>query len=546
MDAEIPASHPRYQSLLLRHRLTDGASTGMVAPAGLIAHGRGESLDYFLGEKSQEFSRQAALAAAAAFLEAKYPVISVNGNVAALCPEELVALSRESAAPLEVNLFYRTPGREELIADHLLKHGAGEILGVGSDADATIPEIGHERRRVSSRGIARADLVLVPLEDGDRTEALVKMGKTVITVDLNPLSRTAQKSQITMVDNVVRSLPLLCEALVHWKSRPPRERQDFLANYDNGRILSHALEFMASRLTELAKPGNQPWAEVTSDTPKDREAAFPYSLVQNVPAASLGQTTGLETFHARFVQGRKLRLLTAYDYPTAQLLSENAVDMLLVGDSLAMVFQGSDSTRNVTLQDMIYHTKAVLRGAGTVPVIVDLPAGSYNHAQQALESARQIMALGASGIKLEGCFPETISTLVAAGIPVMGHLGLLPQSAQDFRVQGKEESEAQRIAREAREIQKAGVFSLVLECIPRKLAAQISAEAQVPVIGIGAGPDCHGQILVTHDLIRLIPGRKPKFVPEYGTIRDGLNGIISRYCHEVEQGLYPGDKESYH
>lgn len=251
---EVPPSHPRYHSLLFREKIIEGMHSKVVAEAGLIAHGRGESLDYFIGETTREFAVQASRAAVCALLNAQKPVISVNGNAAALVAGPLVELAKATKALLEVNLFYRAPGREEAIEKLLLEAGAapGSVLGVGADASASIPEIDHGRRRVSPRGILIADVVLVPLEDGDRTEALVKMGKTVITIDLNPLSRTAQKSQITLVDNIVRALPLMVEQASSLKKISRGERERLLDGYRNGPILAQALEFMADRLKALA------------------------------------------------------------------------------------------------------------------------------------------------------------------------------------------------------------------------------------------------------------------------------------------------------
>ena len=207
----IPSSHPRAESLRIRELLVDGFTRGLVAKEGIIAHGRGEAFDYLLGEHTTEMAANAIKAAASALVHAKRPVLSINGNVAALCARDLVELSLVIGASLEVNLFYRTPEREVAIRTELEKHGARNVLGVGPSASATIQELHGERRRVDPRGIFSADLVFVPLEDGDRTEALVKLGKFVITVDLNPLSRTAKAAQISIVDNIVRALPKLVE-----------------------------------------------------------------------------------------------------------------------------------------------------------------------------------------------------------------------------------------------------------------------------------------------------------------------------------------------
>ncbi|RLG89645.1 MAG: hypothetical protein DRO16_03680 [Thermoprotei archaeon] len=249
----IPPNHPRRESLLLRERIVEGYKKGIVALEGLIAHGRGECFDYLLGEKTHDFAIKAIEAAAASIITAKHPVISVNGNTAALVPREIVELAKVSGAKIEVNLFYRTREREEAIANWLKQHGAEEILGVGDDASATIPELFSERRRVSPRGILIADVVLVPLEDGDRTEALRKMGKTVIAIDLNPLSRTARAATITIVDNVVRAMPLLIEKIKFLKNKPREELLEIIRRYDNNIVLQEALKTIMTRLTDLSK-----------------------------------------------------------------------------------------------------------------------------------------------------------------------------------------------------------------------------------------------------------------------------------------------------
>ncbi|MFH0862116.1 MAG: phosphopantothenate/pantothenate synthetase [Candidatus Altiarchaeota archaeon] len=201
----ISDSHPRKASLDLRHRLTDGLDKGFVASAGLIAHGRGEAFDYLLGEKTSLQAKEAERAASAMLLAAKKPVISVNGNVAALCPNNVVKLAKAVGARLEVNLYYRTREREEKIRDVLKKAGARKVWGVGVNI-RTVPGLDSERAK-SDKAILEADVVLVMLEDGDRTEYLKKMGKKVVAVDLNPLSRTAKTADITIVDNVARAVP---------------------------------------------------------------------------------------------------------------------------------------------------------------------------------------------------------------------------------------------------------------------------------------------------------------------------------------------------
>lgn len=248
----IPRNHPRRESLLIREKIVKGFREGLVVLEGLIAHGRGECFDYLLGEKTQEFAWKAIEAASALLLVSKYPVISVNGNTAALVPEEIVELARITGAKIEVNLFYRTREREEVIAKWLKKHGAEEVLGVGEDASATIPELFSERRRVSSRGILIADTVLVPLEDGDRAEALKKLGKKVIAIDLNPLSRTARVADITIVDNIVRAMKHLVVKVRELKNRSVEELHNIVENYDNNKVLQEALKTILTRLQELS------------------------------------------------------------------------------------------------------------------------------------------------------------------------------------------------------------------------------------------------------------------------------------------------------
>ncbi|WP_135667126.1 4-phosphopantoate--beta-alanine ligase [Halorhabdus rudnickae] len=204
-DVDVPESHPRYESLLTRHRIEEGVEKGITSQQGLIAQGRGEAFDYLLGEQTTESAERAEQAAAAHLLLADHPVLSVNGNVAALVPEEIVELAEVTGADLEVNLFNRTEERIEAIAEHLHEHGASEVKGL--TADGRIPGIDHERAKVDADGIGDADVVVVPLEDGDRAEALGEIGKTEIVVDLNPLSRSAQVAAVPIVDNVIRAVP---------------------------------------------------------------------------------------------------------------------------------------------------------------------------------------------------------------------------------------------------------------------------------------------------------------------------------------------------
>jgi len=230
-----PKDHPRYKSLLAREKLVDAAD--VVAKQGLIAHGRGEAFDYLLGEQTCLPALSSIKAAASALLEAKNPVISVNGNVVALASREVARLSEVSNAKVEVNLFHRTPERIEGLTKMMKKVG---IDALGKNADDKIPGLSSERAKCCSDGIGSADVVLVPLEDGDRCEALVKMGKKVITIDLNPLSRTAQTAHITIVDELTRCLPLLSEFI---------ENKKGIENFNNKQCLSDVLKFIAERIT---------------------------------------------------------------------------------------------------------------------------------------------------------------------------------------------------------------------------------------------------------------------------------------------------------
>ena len=230
-----PKDHPRYKSLLAREKLVDASD--VVAKQGLIAHGRGEAFDYLLGEQTCLPALSAIKAAASALIEAKNPVISVNGNVVALAAREVARLSEISGAKVEVNLFHRTPERVEGLTEMMKKVG---IDALGENADDKIPGLSSERAKCCSDGIGSADVVLVPLEDGDRCEALVKMGKKVITIDLNPLSRTAQTAHITIVDELTRCLPLLSDFVKEKKG---------LDSFNNKQCLSDVLNYMAERIS---------------------------------------------------------------------------------------------------------------------------------------------------------------------------------------------------------------------------------------------------------------------------------------------------------
>ncbi len=251
---EIPKSHPRYWSLYYREKIIEGMEKGMTAKAGLIAHGRGEAFDYIIGERTIEPAERAMRAAVAKLILAEHPIISVNGNVAALVPKETIELAKVLNAKLEINLFYRTEGRVKAIAEEFRRYDQEiEILGV--NPTRRIPGLEHERGKVDEEGIWRADVVVVPLEDGDRTEALVAMGKFVITIDLNPLSRSARMADITIVDNIVRAYPRMTELAREMKDHSREELLGIIEEYDNGKTLSDVLLHMRNRLTRLAKVG---------------------------------------------------------------------------------------------------------------------------------------------------------------------------------------------------------------------------------------------------------------------------------------------------
>jgi 4-phosphopantoate--beta-alanine ligase len=252
VETEIPADHPRRVSLEIRDAIISGHSNNIVATAGLLAHGRGEAFDYLLGEQTNELAETAIRAAVASLLIAKHPVISVNGNVCSLVPKELVALSEITDAHLEINLFYYRREREDAILHALKEAGAKMILGTHDRPSTTIPELSSNRRKVDTEGISIADVVVVPLEDGDRTEALKAIGKFVITIDLNPMSRTAVYSDITIVDNVVRALPLMVKYAKEMKTWPASELQKTADEFNNDENLSKAILLITSRLEELS------------------------------------------------------------------------------------------------------------------------------------------------------------------------------------------------------------------------------------------------------------------------------------------------------
>jgi 4-phosphopantoate--beta-alanine ligase len=239
---EIPEDHPRYRSLQTRELLVKGVKDGITSMQGLIAQGRGEAFDYLLGERTTGSAKQAERAAVAMLLRAKKPVISVNGNAAALVAGELCELSKAINAPLEVNLFHRTEERVGKIIS-LLRSKGGETV-YGDRTDRLIPGLSHDRAKAASDGIYAADVVLVPLEDGDRCEALVKMGKKVIVVDLNPLSRSARAATVTIVDNIVRAVPGMTRMAAEMKGMSPVDLENIVEEFHNETALAAALDEM--------------------------------------------------------------------------------------------------------------------------------------------------------------------------------------------------------------------------------------------------------------------------------------------------------------
>lgn len=249
---EIPPDHPRRVSLETREAIIEGHEKHIVATAGLLAHGRGEAFDYLIGEKTNELAVKATRVAVAAMLLAEHPVISVNGNICSLVPKGLVELSELTNAPLEINLFYYRKEREDAIIKALHEAGAKGVLGTHDRPSETIPELSSNRRKVDPDGIGSADVVVVPLEDGDRTEALKRVGKFVITVDLNPMSRTAVYSDVTIVDNIIRTMPLMVKYAKELKGLSKKDLQAIVEEFDNEENLRKSIEFMINRLNVLS------------------------------------------------------------------------------------------------------------------------------------------------------------------------------------------------------------------------------------------------------------------------------------------------------
>ncbi len=275
------------------------------------------------------------------------------------------------------------------------------------------------------------------------------------------------------------------------------------------------------------------------------------------PASTLAKRISIHDFRRMKREGKKIVVITAYDAPVARLVDDAGVDCILVGDTLGMVIQGHDSTLPVTLEQVIYHTAAVRRGLGRshghAHLVSDLPFGSYQASRDeaVLHAVRLLREGGAEAVKLEGGsdYADVVRAIVRAGIPVMGHIGLTPQSIHSFgghRVQGKDREQANRLRADARALEAAGCYALVLECVPRELARVITGDVGIPTIGIGAGPDCDGQLLVLHDIVGIDTGVSPRFVKQYAALGQALSAAVNVYASEVRQSLFPADEHCYH
>lgn len=268
----------------------------------------------------------------------------------------------------------------------------------------------------------------------------------------------------------------------------------------------------------------------------------------------INQKVTIPILHKKKRDGEKISALTAYDYPIAKIVDQSGVDLILVGDSLGMVVLGYENTIPVTMDEMIHHTKAVTRAVKRAFVVGDMPYFSFHLTEEETitNASRFLKEAGANAVKIEGASEKRlglIKAMVEAEIPVMGHVGLTPQSIQHlgkFRVEGKNEKDAQNILEDALNLQKAGVFAVILECIPMELAQIVTKKLDVPTIGIGAGPHCDGQILVFHDLVGFLNGYLPKFVKRYVHLHEVLSQAVGDYCKDVQKGDFPDDIHSYH
>jgi len=245
-------------------------------------------------------------------------------------------------------------------------------------------------------------------------------------------------------------------------------------------------------------------------------------------------------------RGEKIAMITASDFSSGKIVEESGADIVLVGDSLGVTILGYESTHQVTMEDMIHHLKAVARGVKKVPVIGDLPIDTYRNPEEALRNSLRMVSAGAGGVKIEGCLPLVVEALVARKIPVMGHIGLTPQSFSDYKVQGKVEEDATRLKKEAKQLEAAGCFLIVLEAIPSSLAEKITTELTIPTVGIGAGKNCDGQVLVFNDLLGIFDEFKPKFVRRYKNLKQEMVSGCRAFVKDIRSGEFPSDGEMYH
>src|SRR3989338_3804384 len=251
-----------------------------------------------------------------------------------------------------------------------------------------------------------------------------------------------------------------------------------------------------------------------------------------------------EGLRKKFEEKEKLVMLTAYDVVMGRILDEAGIDLVLVGDSMAMVVLGDKNTKEISLDEMINHTRAVSRGVEKAIVIGDMPIGTYDEPEQALENTRKFLDAGADAIKIEGNKREVLKKLIENGIQVQAHLGLLPQTAKEMKVQGRTEEQAKEILRDAKEVAEQGCFSLVLEGVPQKLAKRITKEIDIPTIGIGAGIHCSGQVLVINDLLGLFDDFKQKFVKRYADVRKTIFDAVVEFKKDVKNGKFPDETHS--
>jgi 3-methyl-2-oxobutanoate hydroxymethyltransferase len=244
-------------------------------------------------------------------------------------------------------------------------------------------------------------------------------------------------------------------------------------------------------------------------------------------------------------RGEKIAVLTGYDFFTAKLMDEVGVPVILVGDSLGMVVLGFENTLPVTMEEMLHHVRAVARAKPRSLIVADMPYKTYENVEQAVANARRFVEAGADAVKLEGLVAAQVQAVASAGIPVLGHIGLLPQSADGYKVQGRTAESVQRLLQEARQLEAAGVFGVVIECVVAEVAKEITAAVKVPTIGIGAGPACDGQVLVSHDMLGLYTPFTPKHVKRYARLADEMRKAFAAYKQDVETGKFPTDKESF-